>query len=80
MKLPQLPQLDLDKERDLDKKSSKIDKKFDQNKQKKAKILRPKIPKSQYDAEGNPILTVPDLNDIELNNEIDKYFGIYEED
>ena len=71
-----LPQLDLHEERSSDKETSKID----QDKQKKVKMLRPKIPKSQYDAEGNPILTVPDLNDIELNNEIDKYFGIYEED
>lgn len=36
---------------------------------------RPKVPKSQYDEDGNPILTIPDLNDIDLNDEIDKYFG-----
>mgnify|MGYP003621574679 FL=1 len=42
------------------------------NKKEKKKL---KIPKSQYDVDGIPILTIPDLNDINLNDEIDKYFG-----
>lgn len=42
------------------------------NKKEKKKL---KIPKSQYDEYGIPILTIPDLNDINLNDEIDKYFG-----
>jgi hypothetical protein len=42
------------------------------NKKEKKKL---KIPKSQYDEDGIPILTIPDLNDINLNDEIDKYFG-----
>lgn len=41
----------------------------------KAKKEKLKIPKSQYDQDGNPILTIPDLNDIDLNGEINKYFG-----
>lgn len=36
---------------------------------------RPKIPKSQYDANGNPILLIPDLDDTELNDEIERFFG-----
>lgn len=41
---------------------------------------RPKIPKTKFDSEGNPVLAIPDLNDVELNAEIDKYFGNYEEE
>lgn len=41
----------------------------------KKKSKRPKMPKSQYDADGNPILTVPDIDHINLNDEIDRYFG-----
>lgn len=44
------------------------------------KRVRPKVPKSEYDADGNPILTIPDLNDIQLTAEIDKYFGEYDEE
>ena len=36
---------------------------------------RPKIPKSQYDESGNPILLIPDLDDTELNDEIERFFG-----
>lgn len=36
---------------------------------------RPKIPKSKYDEEGNPILMIPDLDYIALNSEIDRFFG-----
>lgn len=36
---------------------------------------RPKIPKSQYDDSGNPILLIPDLDDTELNDEIERFFG-----
>ena len=36
---------------------------------------KPKIPKSKYDEEGNPILMIPDLDYIALNSEIDRFFG-----
>ena len=36
---------------------------------------RPKIPKSQYDDSGKPILLIPDLDDTELNDEIERFFG-----
>lgn len=39
------------------------------------KIERPKLPKSQYDEDGIPILTVPDLDDVNLMEEIDRFFG-----
>ena len=41
---------------------------------------KPKIPKSKYDDEGNPILMIPNLDYIALNSEIDRFFGNYEED
>lgn len=36
---------------------------------------RPKLPKSQYDEDGTPILNVPDLDDVNLMGEIDRFFG-----
>ena len=36
---------------------------------------RPVIPKSEYDNEGNPVLTIPDLDDVDLTSEIDRFFG-----
>lgn len=39
------------------------------------KRKRPKLPKSQYDEDGIPILTVPDLDDVNLVKEIDRFFG-----
>lgn len=44
-------------------------------KKEEVKKERPKVPKSQYDAEGNPILTIPDLDDVDLTSEIDRFFG-----
>ena len=44
------------------------------------KKKKPKIPKSKYDDEGNPILMIPNLDYIALNSEIDRFFGNYEED
>ena len=35
---------------------------------------KPKIPKSQYDAHGKPVLAIPDLNDIDLSKEINRFF------
>lgn len=40
---------------------------------------KPRIPKSQYDNEGNPVLLIPNLDDVNLNSEIEKYFGREEE-
>lgn len=36
---------------------------------------KPKVPKSKYTEDGVPILTIPDLDDVDLFDEIDKYFG-----
>lgn len=47
---------------------------------KNGKKKKPKIPKSKYDDEGNPILMIPNLDYIALNSEIDRFFGNYEED
>lgn len=33
-----------------------------------------KIPKSQYDENGSPILSIPDLDDVNLRKELDKFF------
>lgn len=51
---------------------------IDEEDSKPKETKRPKIPKTELDSEGNPILAIPDLNDVELNAEIDKYFGNYE--
>lgn len=63
-KLPKLPSLD---EMGLPS--------LEELEEKKVTRKRLKMPKSQYDSEGNPILTVPDLDDVDLTSEIDKYFG-----
>ena len=43
---------------------------------------RPKIPATRKDASGEYILEllIPDLDDVNLTEEIDKYFGEYEEE
>lgn len=33
------------------------------------------IPKTTYDAEGRPVLAIPDLDDVDLKSEIDRFFG-----
>ena len=82
MKLPKLPDLpdinniDNNKKTQMGKTPEKTKKTEPKNKPKKT---RPKIPKSEYDENGNPILMVPDIDDIKLTDEIDKYFGSYEE-
>lgn len=90
MKLPQLPDLNslnvddkstrksTDNSKQVIKEENKVYEKEAPIK-KEVKNKRPKIPKSQYDADGNPVLTVPGLNDVKLLDEIDKYFGTYEE-
>lgn len=65
MSLPRLPELDEDFEIQDKEEEKKIQKKKE----------KPRMPKSEYDSDGNPILTVPDLNDINLQGEIEKYFG-----
>jgi len=65
MSLPQLP--DLNKIEEPKKQKTK--------KQKEKKERKGIIPKSQYDEDGNPILLIPDLNDVDLTDEIEKYFG-----
>lgn len=48
--------------------------KVDKIKKEKEREGKPKIPKSQYDSDGNPLLSIPDLNDIDLSREIDRFF------
>lgn len=50
--------------------TKKVDKKTDDKIKKE-----PIIPKTQYDAEGNPMLAIPDLDDVDLSSEIDRFFG-----
>lgn len=69
MNLPRLPELDDDfegQEEQKDKREKSV---------KEGSKVKPKMPKSEYDSDGNPVLTVPNLDDINLFNEIDKYFG-----
>lgn len=42
---------------------------------KKKKKVKMEIPKSKYDTDGNPILLIPDLDDVNLLQEIEKYLG-----
>lgn len=35
---------------------------------------KPKIPKTRYDNEGNPVLSIPDLDDVDLTTELDRFF------
>ena len=65
MSLPRLPELDNNLEIQDKNRENKIQKEKE----------RPRMPKSEYDSDGNPVLTVPDLNDINLQGEIEKYFG-----
>lgn len=82
MSLPQLPNLpDLDSEKQSPPKKkalkSKETKKSGTKKKKEKTETKKKsiIPKTEYDSEGKPILMIPDLNDSELNDEIDRFFG-----
>lgn len=88
MKLPSLDDLNLDD--DLDefieepnrkKKPPKKSKKSKHEKSEKTQDEvpkresgKPKIPKTEYDAEGNPILSIPDLDDVDLTKELDRFF------
>lgn len=38
----------------------------------KEPIIKTKLPKSQYDLDGRPILNVPELDDIDLNSSMNK--------
>lgn len=71
MKLPKLP--------DLNKDSNNDEVNNNSHKESVAK-KRPRIPKSRYEEDGTPVLMIPDLNDIQLTEEIEKYFGEYEEE
>lgn len=68
-KLPELPE-SFDEE-------SKHKKEQKKSKHTKERFI---IPKTEYDEDGRPKLMIPDLNDIELNKEIDKYFGVSHQD
>lgn len=72
MKLPNLDELEMDLQAEDPKERAKKTTEKTTNKKPKRESI---IPKSQYDSEGNPILSIPDLNDVDLNSEIDKFFG-----
>ena len=84
MSLPKLPDLNgLEIEESPPKKervnksnieSQKFDETLDETHEEEVNE-RPKIPKSQYDDSGKPILLIPDLDDTELNDEIERFFG-----
>lgn len=80
MSLPRLPDLDdvfeNDKKQDKVKSSDKSSKKEKEITKEKRKT---KIPKSEYDSNGKPSLAIPDLDDVNLMNEIEKYFGVEED-
>lgn len=80
--LPDLPDLESDKKSPPKKKANK--KKVKKSEEMKNESVneketnnkkKPIIPKTEYDAEGNPILMIPDLDDVELNDEIERFFG-----
>ena len=72
MKLPELPSLP-----DLD--DGFFEEKSKPAKKESKKIMKanrdPIIPKTKYDSEGNPVLAIPDLDDVNLNGEIDRFFS-----
>lgn len=94
MKLPDLSELDMksnldefidSEEKELKDNGLKRKKNSDMskgNKEKKVKKEKRKsiIPKTEYNEEGNPVLAIPDLNDIDLNGEINRFFGNKEDD
>lgn len=67
MKLPKLPDMNFET---TDNSSVKETKKKEKEMPKKSII-----PKTEYDDTGKPILAIPDLNDVDLSAEIDKFFG-----
>ena len=64
----------------LKEKKTQADKKTrETNQDKKEESLykengKRRIPKSQYDENGSPILSIPDLDDVNLKKELDKFF------
>lgn len=84
MMLPDIDELDLKQETDSDSRKKETPKRRSQNNKKQEKVEHSKkesgkrksiIPKSEYDENGNPILMIPDLNDVDLNKEINRFFG-----
>ena len=80
MSLPKLPDLNSLEIEESPPKKERVNKSniesqnFDETNEEEVNE-RPKIPKSQYDANGNPVLLIPDLDDTELNDEIERFFG-----
>lgn len=77
MKLPSLDELmfedDLKEEVELPKAKKQTKKK--ETKKEENKKKEPIIPKTTYDSEGRPVLAIPDLDDTDLANEINRFFG-----
>lgn len=76
MKLPDLENFDFYQEvEDLTEKEKKVEKKVkNETKKNVEKNERPKLPKSRYGENGVPILTVPDIDAIDLKKELDRFF------
>lgn len=55
-------------------KPENADKAKDDNEAETRESGKLKIPKTRYDNEGNPILSIPDLDDVDLTNELDRFF------
>lgn len=69
MALPKLDDLEKMYENPKKAKKSKKTKKVEKKKD------NTRIPKTKYDDAGNPILVIPDLNDVDLEGEIEKHLG-----
>lgn len=73
MKLPKLPEMNFEVN---DNSSVKETKNVKETKKKEKEMPKKSIiPKTEYDDTGKPILAIPDLNDVDLSAEIDKFFG-----
>lgn len=84
MMLPDIDELDLKQEKKSETRGKETPKRKNQSNEKQDKVEHLKkesgkrkliIPKSEYDENGNPILMIPDLNDVDLNKEISRFFG-----
>lgn len=72
MKLPKLPDMNFEATDNSSVKEKDVKEKKKKEKETPKKSI---IPKTEYDDTGKPILAIPDLNDVDLSAEIDKFFG-----
>lgn len=72
MSLPKLPNLDENFEANNKANKSESNKEDEASSNKEKRF---KMPKSEYDVNNKPKLTIPDLDDVNLTDEIEKYLG-----